>query len=189
MLARTPRRGRSPLRDWRLKTGPAVEPVGLDGLKLWARIDTNAEDELLATLIATARQAAEEHTRRAFIRQEWTMAVRGWTGWLPIPRPPLIEVLEVRSVGFDGAVTVWPAGDYLVRGAGDQGQIMALTPVLGLVEIDFAAGYGPAAADVPAAIRTAVTAWASELYESRTPANEPPQNVVQALAPWRVLIP
>lgn len=189
MLARTPRRGRSPMRGWRLKTGPAVEPVSLDDLKLWARIDTSAEDELLAMLIIAARQAAEEHTRRAFLRQTWTLSVLGWTGWLPIPRPPLIEVMEVRSVGPDGASTVWPAADYLARGAGDHGQIMAMTPAIGPVEIDFEAGFGAAAVDVPAAIRTAVMGWASELYESRTPANEPPQNVAQALAPWRVLIP
>lgn len=57
---------------------PAGEPVTLAEAKAWLRMDTNAEDDLIATLIAAARRAVEAATRRALMTQSWRVALDAW---------------------------------------------------------------------------------------------------------------
>lgn len=54
---------------------PTVEPVQLDEAKLWARIDTTADDQLVTGLIRGARHYAENFTRRQFCIATWKMAM------------------------------------------------------------------------------------------------------------------
>ena len=59
----------------KLVTPPATEPVTLAELKAWAKIDTDADDALITSLLAAARQAAEDYTRRSFITQSWRLTL------------------------------------------------------------------------------------------------------------------
>ena len=54
-----------------LVSPPAEEPVSLADAKAFARIDTDAEDTLVATLIAAARLSVEVRTKRVLITQGW----------------------------------------------------------------------------------------------------------------------
>ncbi|MBN9265961.1 MAG: phage gp6-like head-tail connector protein [Hyphomicrobium sp.] len=100
-----------------LVTGPSVEPVTLDELKAWAKIDSADEDALLTSLIAAARDAAEQYLRRALITQTvrltldldgrgidlpegvYDLPVSAIYGGLPtvveLPRPPVSSVTSV----------------------------------------------------------------------------------------------
>ncbi len=168
-----------------LVTPPVVEPVTLSEMKTQARVDTDADDTLIAALITAARQWAERFTGRAFIAQTWRLWLdvppesRGdwWDGvregalasFMPaasvvLPRPPLMSVSSVQVFGDDDVGVVWPSAHYFVDTARQPGRLAlrsgAVWPVPqraanGLM-IEYVAGYGNDGAAVPEPIRLAI---------------------------------
>ena len=57
-------------------TAPAIEPVTLDEVKAFARIDHDADDDTVSGLITAARTMLERYCRRAFLatRFRWTLS-------------------------------------------------------------------------------------------------------------------
>ena len=158
-----------------LLAGPAIEPVTLGEAKAYCRIDGDAEDGLVGTLIAAARLHVEGHTGRALIAQTWRLVLDRWPagGWVPLPVAPaasLVAVtatdadwtpheLELEQFALDG-----PAGRLLLP------QSVAGMPVLRRqqgIAIDYVAGYGEAAEDVPADLRQAVLVLVAYWFENR----------------------
>lgn len=56
-----------------LVTAPTVEPVTVTEAKLFARIDTTADDSIVNDLIAAARKRCEQWRGRAFLTQTWNL--------------------------------------------------------------------------------------------------------------------
>jgi hypothetical protein len=56
-------------------TAPSIEPVTLDEMRLFARIDTTADDALLSSLITASRTYCEAYTGRKFITQTWELGL------------------------------------------------------------------------------------------------------------------
>ncbi len=181
---------------------PAAEPVTRDEAKAHLRVTDTAEDALIDRLIAVARQAAEAHTQRAFLAQTFRLARDAWPDvlCLSLPRPPLVAVDAVRLYDADGNATVWSASSYSVDIRWTPGRLCLKSgwtwPAPGRrqggIEIDFQAGYGANAADVPAALRQAVLMLVGHLYENREAiagetAIEVPAGAAALLAPYRVL--
>lgn len=54
-------------------TPPAVEPVTIDEVQSFLRIDGDSEDGMLSSLITVARDWAERSSGRSFITQDWEM--------------------------------------------------------------------------------------------------------------------
>ncbi|MBI1239056.1 MAG: hypothetical protein GC199_06900 [Alphaproteobacteria bacterium] len=153
--------------------GPASEPVTLAEAKAFLRIETDAEDALVTALIAASREALEGWTGRALITQSWRLwrDTIGPGGAIVLPRPPLIAVSEVAVVAADGTESLLAPASYLIDGQKDPGRLV-LAPLVhpaGRLRIDFTAGYGPAAADVPAPLRQALRLLIADGFETRTP--------------------
>ena len=181
---------------------PASEPVTRDEAKAHLRVTDTAEDALIDRLIAVARQAAEAHTQRAFLAQTFRLVRDKWPNalCLSLPRPPLIAVDAARLYDADGIASVWDAASYSVDVRWTPGRLClksgATWPAPGRrqggIEIDFQAGYGANASDVPAALRQAVLMLVAHLYENREAiagetAFEIPAGAAALLAPYRVL--
>jgi uncharacterized phiE125 gp8 family phage protein len=153
---------------------PAVEPVALAEAKAQCRVLHNAEDSLIDGLIPAARQYAEEYTRRAFITQTWEVRLRAFpSGRIYLPRAPL---LAVESIGYtDGAgapqtvasflQVAHPSRPYVAPAYGAEWPIAR--DVEDAVTVRFTAGYGPAPADVPRAIRQAILVLVADMYAHR----------------------
>lgn len=58
-----------------LTVPPAGEPITLAEAKLHLRVDFSEDDTLIQALITSARQTAEDITRRAFITQTWKLVL------------------------------------------------------------------------------------------------------------------
>lgn len=186
---------------------PGVEPVGVGEAKSWLRIGGDDEDVLVAGLIAAARERVEAFTGRALISRPLRETLDGWS-WrrmsgfgsaFALRCPPLVSVEEIRVAGRDGTVSVWEADQYRVEADGDPGRIAVARPFgfprpglpAGGIEIDFTAGYGSAAENIPYALREAVMRLVSYAYADGQPSERAgrgaalPQDVAALLGPWR----
>src|SRR3954471_23849895 len=99
-----------------LIAGPAVEPVTLAEMRAYLRLDDEAEDDLVATLVKAARLLVEAASGRQLIEQSWRLVLDRWPArrTLLLPLSPLIRVERVRvfdrdGVGTDLATTLYQA--------------------------------------------------------------------------------
>jgi uncharacterized phiE125 gp8 family phage protein len=193
-------------------TPPAVEPVTLDEAKAQLKLDTDADDDLVARLIPAARARAEWHLGRALITQSWTLWLDAWpcapanddwgalggagAGIIEIPLPPLQSVTSLTAYALDDGATVLDASLYQVDASSAPARlalrINAAPPTnlrrINALALVFTAGYGDAASDVPAGIRAAILELIAFLYEHRGEAPaELPSDVLALLAPYRIL--
>ena len=181
-----------------LTRAPAVEPVSTGEAKAHLRVDGEDEDGLIARLVTTARRHLEGRTRRAFVDQGWRTTLDGWPAdGIVVLRPAPLAAVEAVTV-FDGEGTphVVAAADYTVVAARMPGLVRIAGVASGLaangLEIDFAAGYGPAATDVPEPLRQAILMLVGHWFEHREAARigaiaAPVALGVEALAaPYRV---
>ena len=66
-------------------TQPVVEPVSLAAAKAHLRIDSDAEDDLIQSLVSTARAWCEDYCERTFVLTQWTMNLDSFYG--PVGSP------------------------------------------------------------------------------------------------------
>ena len=162
-----------------LKTPPAVEPCGLAETKLHLRIedDQTDEDTLIDGLITAARQYLEQIIARAFVTQTWQYILDAFpSGEIRLPRPPLQSVASITYKLKSGLVETLDAAHYVVDTTAEPGLIVRapgydwptdeLYPA-GAVTVEYDAGYGDAATDVPRGIRQALLLLTGHWYENR----------------------
>lgn len=177
---------------------PAAEPVTLAGVKAHLRLDHDSEDDLLSGLIRAAREEVERSAGLALIEQKWRLALDAWPrkGCVVIPLHPVREILSVTAYGSEGEASLidpsaWQA-DLVSRPArlhleGLPGALRAMNGI----EIDFVAGFGEAATDVPDLLRRAIVLLVAHWYEFRSgfgPADQPvsyPAGYERMIAPYR----
>lgn len=171
-------------------TAPAIEPVTVDEVKAYGRIEHDADDEMLSGLVTAARTTLERYCRRAFIttRFRWTLSpysasvgpapavfepARSYeaTVAFELPRSTVTAVHSVSVTSTGGIVSALAPTAYRavvgvnpgvveLLGGASLGEYVAITT-------EFSAGYGVLASDVPATVRTAIKAMTMWLYENR----------------------
>lgn len=161
-----------------LVTGPAVEPISLDEAKKHLRVDITDDDTLIENLIASARRYCEKFQSRAYITQTWELWLDEWPeeNYIEIPLPPLQSVASVKYYDTDGAEHILDASDYFVDMKSEPGRIVlaygstwpstTLRPANGVV-VQFNAGYGDSADDVPQTVKQAILLLVGHWYENR----------------------
>lgn len=167
-----------------ITTLPTLEPVTLQEAKDHMRVAADFENELIASLIQTARRDAEIWTRRQFFTATLTLKLDDFPdGTAPIclPCPPLQSVTSVAYVDANGDTQTLVAGtDYTVDTASEPGRI--ILPYNGAwpspraqpnaVTIVYVAGWS-AINLVPVQIRTYIKMAADWLYRNRGGADVP----------------
>lgn len=165
---------------------PAIEPVTLAETKLFLRVDSADEDALITSLIAAARMAAEEYTRRSFITQSWKLAMGGGTpSAVRLPRGPVQSVASVTAYDQAGGATVISSGVYRLDASKE---LLVFDSLIAAwqVEVVYVAGYGAAAATVPQPLRQGMLGHIAQLYDRRGDAQWPlPMDVTALYAPFR----
>jgi uncharacterized phiE125 gp8 family phage protein len=152
-----------------LKTAPSSEPVTLAEMRSHLGIiqptDT-ARDTIISGRIISARQWAEQYTRRAFITQTWTAYGEDFpydsaNNHAIDLKSALISVTHVKYLDACGVQQTLAASGYLVDTVSNR-----IVPAYGeswpavrrqsnSVQIEYVCGYG-AAADVPESIKDAI---------------------------------
>ncbi|MBA4227718.1 MAG: hypothetical protein C0456_13910 [Hyphomonas sp.] len=171
--------------DLTVITPPAGEPVSLDAAKEFLRLATDAEDGLVARLIASARAQIEAASglalvsrtcRRTWRRWPWAI-VHGGTRLRPGPAGALVSVARFDAVGTEEPLTgrFEICGGKLRLKAGEA--VPGIAPG-GRVEVTFEAGFG-AAGDVPEDLQHAVKLYVQAAYlrGSERPLSGVPEDV------------
>lgn len=194
---------------WKLKlvTPPSVEPITLAEAKSHLRVTISDDDDLIRSYIKSAREAAENYTRRAFVSQVWDLGIDGfWGGEIMLPKAPLISVLSITYTDDDDVEQTLPTTDYSVDDFSEPGVIYraraaswpALTGPGTRGRVRFMAGYrgegspGDGAENVPEGIKQAIRLYVGHLYENREAVNvgnivaEMPLAYDSLLHPFRV---
>ncbi len=159
-----------------LLTGPAVEPVTLDDAKAYLRVEHDADDDVIAALIAGARVNVEAQTRRALITQSWRLVFDAWpaNGRIAVLPVPLVALTAARVYKLDGTTQAISSGVFVADIASAPAVLSfsagALAPpgrVVAGIELDIEAGYGDEPDDVPAPLRQAIRVLVAHWYENR----------------------
>lgn len=186
-----------------LTSGPAVEPISVEEAKIHCRIDSDAEDMLVASLILAARLHIEQGLGLALITQSWSLFLDRWPDgtYLELPLAPLISIDAVRLHGpADSVVTLDPSlflADKFSRRPRLALQLSQSWPQPGRItngiEIAMTVGYGADPEDVPMPIRQAIKMLAAHWYEAREPvtlgddANNIPATIASLVHPFRAM--
>jgi uncharacterized phiE125 gp8 family phage protein len=179
-----------------LTSPPAVEPVTLAEAKAHSRVTDAAEDGLISTLIAAARQRCEAATSLAFISQGWSVFRDGFPDGaeLELPLWPIISVGTVKLFGEDDVpATVDPAHYFVDKVARPARLVLRSSRiwprpgrVANGVEIQATAGFGTAASDVPQPLREAILKLVACWFERRGDEREEmPHGLDALLLPYR----
>jgi len=158
-----------------LLSGPASEPVALDEARAYLRLDDTDEDALLTTLVTAARLHVESVTGLALLSQSWRVVRDDWPvdGTICLPVAPVQSVAAVAGYDSDGAAHELDPETIQLDRAGNR---LLLPPGYGAdvllrdrqgIEIDYLAGYGTDATDVPEALRHAVLRLVAYWFENR----------------------
>lgn len=157
---------------------PPIEPVSLDEAKSFLRIDHDDENDLIETLIRSARERLEDRLNVAMIERSMRLE-RSEGGDIALPRWP---VSSVDDVSIDGLNTTAFTAKLLSRPA--QVMVSSGAPVT----IEFTAGYGTERSDIPAPMRQAILLLVAHGYEHRdVPPDTMPLMVDALTMPYRVL--
>lgn len=173
-------------------TPPAIEPVTVADAKLHMRVIDDNEDTLIALLIGAARRYAETYCQRSFITQTFTLFLDNWpcsfdgnpyfsgpfsmpSNAIQLERGPVISLDSIKYLD-SGVLNTLSTSVYVADLTGPVpritpkfGQIWPpiSTPQIGNVQVNYTAGYGPAATDVPEGIRAWILLRVATLYENR----------------------
>lgn len=175
---------------------PALEPITLADARAHLKVESDADDALITSLIAAARARAEWHTARAFITQDWILWLDRWPNrnCIEIPLSPSQAITHLKTYAEDDTETVLDANLFSVDTASPHARVLLHQPLptplraLNAIALHFTAGYGDTADSVPEPIRTAILHIIADLYTNRGDAHlEPPQSALALLAPYRSL--
>jgi uncharacterized phiE125 gp8 family phage protein len=183
-------------------------------MKAHLRIDNNASDGPLTSLIVAARNVIEEKLERSLITQTWRLTLDRFPdgefnretglweqGRITVPRPRLQTVSSITYVDTDGTTQTLDPTLYSTDPNGEPGRISPafdqLWPTtrdqMNAVTITYTAGYGTTAAYVPVPILLAIKLLVGHWYENReastagAPVTELPMGVDALLGPYRIM--
>lgn len=155
-----------------LITPPDLEPITLEEAKLFARVDTAADDAIITALITTARQYTERYLQQSLLQQTWLMwldaAEYEGSNRYRLRYSPIESVTEVKLYSDSDSVIIEPSsyrlsGDELILVAARSGNIR----LHDALSIEYVAGYGDSSDKVPEVIRHAMLMLIAHWYEYR----------------------
>jgi len=89
--------------QWQVTTKPTTEPVTLDEVKLNSRIEIDADDDLLTSLIQTSREFCEQYQNKAYATQTITAKMDSFcSSEIELPCPPLVSVTSIKYYDISG---------------------------------------------------------------------------------------
>jgi uncharacterized phiE125 gp8 family phage protein len=172
-------------RYWRVKTAAAAVAVSTADAKTHLRVTDTDSDTYIASLVALATRIYEERACTSLINQTIVLYLDrfpyGDDGPIYLPRGPVTTVTHVKYYDASNTLTTLAAASYRLNIYQDVPVIEAAygytwpdarENITGAVEIEYAAGYGAAAANLPELPVHAIKLLLSHYYERRESTSE-----------------
>jgi uncharacterized phiE125 gp8 family phage protein len=162
-------------------TQPEAEPVTIDEVLVQAKIDHNDEDDLVAGLISRTREFVEDYCGIAIMASDWRLTLNGFYekggGIIELPRPPLVDVIQVSYVDTAGVQQDVAIVDNSFARIADAGLLSCISPAInstwpatanvpGSVQVDYTAGYADPE-DVPGVLKHAIILLCAQYHKNR----------------------
>ena len=162
--------------SWKVTTGPASEPITTAEAKLWMRVDTAADDDLIDALIASSRVWVERHCNIGLLPQTVTQVYDSWPAGreFELTVSPLRAVSAISYLDSAGAVQTLSSAVYAVDEYRFPARVQlkysntwpTLYDEINSVSAVYTVGYDDADA-IPAATVTAMKLAIADAYENR----------------------
>jgi uncharacterized phiE125 gp8 family phage protein len=116
--------------------------------------------------------------------------------FVELPAPPLMSITSVAVLDQAGLSTAYDSANYFVVTEGIPGLIVVkdgCTPPINTnrytagIRVEYKAGYGSAASNVPQPIREAIKLWSIACYEQRAMSATPPPDARTLLNMFKVI--
>lgn len=164
---------------YKLITAAAVTPISLIEVKNFLKLDASdtSEDTLITMFIEAAVDYAERYTRRDFINKTYITYRDSFEDAIEIRRSKLQSISFVKYYDTSDALTTLSSAVYAFTDEVDYSSIY-LAPDqswpltasynrLQPIQIQFVAGYGSAATNVPSMLRISLLQHVANMYENR----------------------
>lgn len=161
---------------------------------------TTEENDLLDSLITAARDDVETRTRRALVNTALKYTLDTFPCVIRLPRSPVVSVESLKYFDTDGVQQTLSAALYTLDTESEPARIVpayseswpSIRAVPNAVEVNFTAGYGAAATDVPRMLVVSIKILCGHWYEHReavseTRLSEVPDSVERLIARYRVM--
>jgi len=168
------------LSEVKLSSAPALEPVSLTDAKSYMKVDYTDDDTMIEdVLIPAARQMVEKNMNRSLITQTLKAYYSQYTQKVMLPYSPIQTVVTVKRIDLNTSTTLTENTDFYVQGLDDKYLLMTSPYNLpqghspndtlkgSQLQVEYTAGYGGAATDVPGIIREAIFKTIAFNYENR----------------------
>ena len=157
----------------RLVTAATTPALSLAEAKAHLRVDSNAEDTLIESLVAAATDMAEQQTRRALMQQTWELTLDAFPTAFELTRVPVQSIASVKYTDISGVEqTLGPSAYTLDTSDGygfayvKQSYGTEWPSAREGVKVRYVAGYADAAA-VPEPIVQWIKLMVSTMFDNR----------------------
>lgn len=163
---------------------PTVEPVSLAEAKRHCRVDTDADNGYIASLITAAREWCEEYMDETMVHTQYRMSLDSFPTQIEVPRPPMATAGTCTAVSVTYTVenlTTATLSTTLYRVDRDAKPGVLRPPYnrawpphlmdFNAVTVTWWGGRGPDAASVPQRVKNAILWLVGMWYERRQAAD------------------
>ena len=175
-------------------TAPSVEPVSLQEVKEYLRLEDGVDERLLRPFVETARRFAEEYLNRSLMQTTYNLFIDGYdemadplfegvrTGpylnyyknFIVLPKSPVISVTAVSTFNDEDTETTFASTRYFLDNVREPARIVlrqgetfpTALRVANAIKVVYVAGYSNAFA-IPEPIKLAMLQHIAHLYEHR----------------------
>lgn len=178
----------------KVHTEPAQEPVTLQEVKEYLRVEDSTDERTLRPLIETARRFAEEHMGRTLVsttfQQFWDSLdemedplfegvrqgpyLNYYKNHLVLAKGPVLSITHVKTFNDNDVETVFASSKYYLDNAREPARIVLRTGetfptalrVANAIEVQYVSGYS-SVYSIPEPIRLGILQHIAHLYEHR----------------------
>ena len=178
----------------KVTTEPTAEPLSLQEVKEYLRVDDATDERVVQPLIIAARQFAEEHMNRALMQQTFTLMLDAvidqdqplyegmrtapdlnyYKNYIVLPKSPVQSVTSVKTFDDSDTATTMASTKYYVDTQREPARIVLRTGetfptalrVANAIEVIYVAGY-TSAFTIPEPIRLGMLQHIAYMYEHR----------------------
>lgn len=159
----------------KVTTHPTVEPLDLTEVKLYLRVDTSADDDLIDAMITAARESVELYTSRALVTQTVTQKLDKFPVFgFPLSMHPVQSITSITYKDSNGNTQTLSTDVYMLDNY-DLPSSVVLKHNQTFPDTYFEANAvtvvyvaGDTVQDVPKAIKQAMLLTIADFYENRT---------------------